>query len=123
MGAKPARPDAPLPDSPEALPFTARTPESSTPPMTRPAAAVLAVVDAASPEEPATQSSAGEEATMAAEGLKQLLLVIDGRPYTLLAENVMGLVIPDVLAGEQKPLESCAWSLMPSLAGLIKQAF
>ncbi len=103
LGSRPAQqPDAPgrwAPDSPEALPVTARTPASSTP-ATQPAASIPAA-EGASPEAPATQPGAEEEPALTAEASQRLLLVFDGRPYVLRAEDVIGLAMPDTLTGEQ----------------------
>ena len=104
LGTKPAQQPDPLPDSPEALPVTARTPGSSTP-ATQPANTSAA--EARSPEAPATQSGAEEEPMMAAERPQRLLLVFDGRPYVLHAKDVIGLAVPDTLAGDHKPILSC----------------
>ena len=108
LGSKPAQQADALPDSPEALPVTARTPGSTTP-ATQPAAVVPAA-DAASPDAaPATQSGAEEEEpARAAEGPKRLLLVFDDRPYTLRAEHIIGLTVPDELAGDNHSLSNRA---------------
>ena len=66
--------------------------------------------DAASPDAaPATQSGAEEEEpARAAEGPKRLLLVFDDRPYTLRAEHIIGLTVPDELAGDNHSLSNRA---------------
>ncbi len=103
LGSKPAQQPAVLPDSPEALPVTVRTPGSGTPgsgtPATQPAENILAA-EGASPEATVTQTDAQEEPTMIAKRPQQLLLVFDGRPHVLRAEGVIGLAMPDTLAGD-----------------------